>query len=198
MASDTATTQGTSSKVQTVQKGPLMTLPTAFLTEDIEKTQNGREDEAERIVKANKYIWVAAEECFKKLEKFLDDAIKELDEVVRAEDEVGVNVETIIEKMEECERKRESIAVLSCEPPQREEMPYQTSTLLEQFMEGMRARDLNIFGSTKPSPLLERRQSDEIEKRNKMRAALFLRRMFKGKKPPPSAPQSSMDDAATQ
>ncbi|RCN42380.1 hypothetical protein ANCCAN_11677 [Ancylostoma caninum] len=86
----------------------------------------------------------------------------------------------------------------SCDPPQRYEMSYQPSTLLDQFVEGMRARDLNIFGSTKPSPLLLRRQSDEIEKRNKMRAAQFLRRMFKGRKPPPSAPQSSMDDAATQ
>ncbi|EYB89779.1 hypothetical protein Y032_0227g2794 [Ancylostoma ceylanicum] len=88
-----------------------MTSP-AITQEDIEKTQDGREDEAERIVRANKYVRIAAEESFKKLEKFLADATKELDETIRAEDDVGVTVEAIVNKMEECERKRESIAIL--------------------------------------------------------------------------------------
>ncbi|EYB89781.1 hypothetical protein Y032_0227g2794 [Ancylostoma ceylanicum] len=65
-------------------------------------------------------------------------------------------------------------------------------------MEVFHVKDLNIFGSTKPSPLLGRKLSDKmIEQRNKKRVTL-LRKMFKGKKAPPSAPQSSMEDMTTQ
>ncbi|KAK6732781.1 hypothetical protein RB195_016883 [Necator americanus] len=163
--------------------------------EDIEKTQDGREDDAEKIVKANKYIRVAAEECFKNLEKFLEDASKELEEMFRAEDDADVSVEVIVNKMEECERKRESFAILSCEPFQHSVPPNQPTTLLEQFMDGMDVKDLNMTGPTWHSSL-PGRKTEEIEKRKKKRAG-FLRRVFQSRKRASPTPQSSMLDDTT-
>ncbi|ETN83024.1 hypothetical protein NECAME_01823 [Necator americanus] len=184
--------------------------------EDIEKTQDGREDDAEKIVKANKYIrraenilvpfnamfQVAAEECFKNLEKFLEDASKELEEMFRAEDDADVSVEVIVNKMEECERKRESFAILasvhlsrSCEPFQHSVPPNQPTTLLEQFMDGMDVKDLNMTGPTWHSSL-PGRKTEEIEKRKKKRAG-FLRRVFQSRKRASPTPQSSMLDDTT-
>ncbi|VDM56411.1 unnamed protein product [Angiostrongylus costaricensis] len=47
--------------------------------DDVEKTQDGKESEAERIVNANKDIKIAAKSCFDKLEQLLEKSTAEVE-----------------------------------------------------------------------------------------------------------------------
>ncbi|WKX96303.1 hypothetical protein Q1695_012614 [Nippostrongylus brasiliensis] len=89
------------------------------MADETEKTQEAQDSHvvAEQIVKANSYIKVEAEIRFREIEKFLKKATKELDSMISkySVEEHQVRVEQILTELDKCERKRQSIALLSCD-----------------------------------------------------------------------------------
>ncbi|KAK5974887.1 hypothetical protein GCK32_016809 [Trichostrongylus colubriformis] len=83
--------------------------------EDIEKTQDGREDDAERFVRANAYIKTEAEKRFRAVEKFLKKATEDMERMIRSVEDRQITMEEIYAHMDKCEGKRQSFALLSCD-----------------------------------------------------------------------------------
>ncbi|KAJ1348286.1 hypothetical protein KIN20_003551 [Parelaphostrongylus tenuis] len=58
--------------------GALYRIMSEKLRKEGEETQDGGQDEARRIINANKDIEIAAQKCFENLERFLEESVAEL------------------------------------------------------------------------------------------------------------------------
>ncbi|CAJ0606990.1 unnamed protein product [Cylicocyclus nassatus] len=158
--------------------------------QDLQKTQDGREEDAERIVRANRYVKVLAEESFNRVEDFIEKATRELDYYIRDDPEDIKVAEMIANKMEQCEKIRTSFSLLSCENGQRLNNPPRSTTPVS-IDETQKESD--VFGP----PLLERRFDRNWQRRLKHIMSQPTA-PTQGKKTPLPTPQGSQEENATQ
>uniref|UniRef100_A0A7I4Y5F3 FAM192A_Fyv6_N domain-containing protein n=1 Tax=Haemonchus contortus TaxID=6289 RepID=A0A7I4Y5F3_HAECO len=165
------------------------------MSDDIEKTQDGREDEAERFVKANAYIKAEAERRFRTVEKFLERETEEVEKMISSVENRHISAEKIYEYMEKCEQKRQAFAILSCDLPSHHQPP---QNQLLQSLDGTSNEDVKTQESdTAINTSLMQKKDDMIKRMN--RRGGYTKKFAGRRRTPYSTPQSSViEETVTQ